>query len=393
MRRILFLLFFISLSFSMFGASKMVIERSWTIHDGGGPVDFKGALVVNSSNQRVIMVEVSEGAELLKDQDGAMWLRYRGQTNETEVHVIGKAEVEVDYFADIGSDPPLPSGQEKPTQLTPYAGNISAQAHSLALQNSSLGTITNLVNWVNGAVTYDEDYWDLIKTSDEVFNERRGVCVQYTHLLISMARSLGFKTRYVSGYVHVIDWQPHSWAEIYVPEQGWISADPTLGQIGDLDSTHLALSYGGDQLSAYDLLLSKDSSSNLSVEDDVIMKSIGDGPKDASIGISFEPESYLVLVNVTNKGERYLVGSYSFEIPGMYGSSSSEALLLRPGSSQIRYYGLNYSLFNDSFSYTIPVSASFNDVWEEKAIGIGGDRPCLASAFLLMLLVYRRSST
>jgi hypothetical protein len=255
MRGTFFLLLFLSLSFAMFGQSKLAIERTWTI-TGDGPVDFKGALAVNDTNQHIVSFEITRGAETFTDPSGTLWVRYRGPVNESEMEVRGKAVVEVDYATNITSDQGPPSGQAKPSELTGYSAAISSQARSLADSNSSLTTIVKLVNWVNSAVRYDESYWDKIKNASEIFSERRGVCVQYTHLLISMARSLGFETRYVSGYVYTNDWQPHTWAQIKVPGNGWVSADATLGQVGDLDSTHLAVNFGDDQLSTYDVLLS-----------------------------------------------------------------------------------------------------------------------------------------
>ncbi len=387
MRPVFFLLLFLSLSFAMFSQSKLTIERTWTIVDGGGPVDFKGALAVNDSAQRITSFETSEGAETFTDESGALWIRYRGPTNGKELQVTGKATVEVDFIANITSDSKLPSGQAKPSELTGYDSHISSQAYDLADAESSLRTIVKLVNWVNSAVEYDDSYWDKIKNASEVFDERKGVCVQYTHLLISMARSLGFETRYVSGYVYINSWQPHTWAQIKVPGNGWISADATLGQVGDLDSTHLAISFGEDQLSTPDILLSKNTNSTLTVDDLLTKHSIGDASSHVNISTSLDSESYLVSVNITNTADTYSFGSYKFAAPDEYGISESAVVLLEPNKSQLRYYGLNYSLFNNSHSYTIPVSVQFNDVKQESLLQANGNSSCLPAAMLSMLLM------
>ncbi len=387
MRRIFLLLLFLSLSFAIFGQSKLTIERTWTINDGGGPIDFKGALAVNGSNQDIISFEISPGAETLTDESGTLWIRYRGPINQSELVVTGKATVEVDFMPNITYDSKLPQGQVKPSELTGYDYAISSQALSLAESNSSLTTIVKLVNWVNGAVKYDDSYWDKVKNASEVFSEKRGVCVQYTHLLISMARSLGFETRYVSGYVYVDGWQPHAWAEIEIPGNGWISADATLGQVGDLDSTHLAISSGGDQLSTSDVLLSQNTNSTLTVDDKLTKHSIGNDSDHINMTMSFEPESYLVSVNITNTEERYAFGAYSFSVPEEYGSSGTSVVILEPNGNQLRYHGLNYSLFNNSHTYSIPVSIHFNDLVEEKNVQAKGNSSCIPTALLLLILL------
>lgn len=387
MRRFLLLLFFISFSSAMYGQSTLTIERTWTIMDGGGPLDFRGALAMEGEHQEITFFEVSKGAETYADESGTLWVRYRGFNTKPEFTVSAKANVEVDFQPNITSDSALPTGQVGPSELTAYDSAIMSKAYSLADSNSSLRTLVNLVNWVNGAVEYDDSYWDKIKNASEVFDERRGVCVQYTHLLISMARSLGFETRYVNGYVYVDEWQPHSWAEIRIPGNGWVSADATLGQVGDLDSTHLAISSGDDQLSTPDILLSNNNNSALTVDDVITRHSISNDSSHVNISTSLDPASYLVSVNITNTAGTYSFGSYAFAVPREYGISENSVILLAPRSSALRYYGLNYSLFNNSHSYSIPVSVHFNDLREERILEAGGNPSCIMTALLSLLLM------
>ena len=74
----------------------------------------------------------------------------------------------------------------------------------------------------------------------------QGVCQDFAHLLLGAARKRGLPARYVSGYLvpersdnpnsaleEVIGGQAsHAWAEVYIPECGWMALDPTLGQAG-----------------------------------------------------------------------------------------------------------------------------------------------------------------
>lgn len=85
-----------------------------------------------------------------------------------------------------------------------------------------------------------------------------GVCQDFAHLLLGAARKRGLPARYVSGYLvpesaaspdaklqEVIGGSAsHAWAELYVPDTGWIGLDPTLGR--PLGLRHVRLAYGRD---------------------------------------------------------------------------------------------------------------------------------------------------
>ena len=61
--------------------------------------------------------------------------------------------------------------------------------------------------------------------------QRHGVCQDFTHLFIGIARALGIPARYVSGLVHPEDAgvrgasQTHAWCELLFPSVGWVALD------------------------------------------------------------------------------------------------------------------------------------------------------------------------
>jgi transglutaminase-like putative cysteine protease len=88
----------------------------------------------------------------------------------------------------------------------------------------------------------------------DVFRERRGVCQDFAHLQIACLRSLGLPARYVSGYLETsppndeprlvgVD-ASHAWVALYVPEIGWLDADPTNDRV-PVDR-HVTLAWGRD---------------------------------------------------------------------------------------------------------------------------------------------------
>ena len=79
---------------------------------------------------------------------------------------------------------------------------------------------------------YNRAVTNVYSAVDEVLALRAGVCQDFAHLLIAVARTMGVPARYVSGYIH----QPgdsgtttasHAWAEAWVPGRGWIGYDAT----------------------------------------------------------------------------------------------------------------------------------------------------------------------
>lgn len=359
MRAPAILLLLLSLSFAAnFGYSRITIERTWDITTNSS-FEFSGALVANDTNQKVLwLITEPEGLVSYADGNGTILLSYNGSNNTV---LKARAIVDVDYDTSLTSDPWVPGGMQDYTELTEPDTSIALQAQKLARGDSSLTTIKDLVNWVHGYIKYDIGYWGQVRSAQEVFLERRGVCVEYAHLLISLARSLGFETRYVSGYVFTDVWQPHAWAEIYVPQYGWLPADATFGQVGILDSTHLAIRKTDDQSASYDLLLAKDEFAQITVEDNVTSNFLSDDQKGVALTMGINEKSYVAEVTLSNQRPEYVFGAYSTIMPRGFGGEESTVLLLRPKETRRLYHAVNQSMLEDGLLYTIPVTASFND--------------------------------
>jgi transglutaminase-like putative cysteine protease len=64
---------------------------------------------------------------------------------------------------------------------------------------------------------------------DDVLERGKGVCQDFTHLMIALLRSFELPARYVSGYIHRPnkESQSHAWCEVWLPDLGWYGIDPT----------------------------------------------------------------------------------------------------------------------------------------------------------------------
>jgi transglutaminase-like putative cysteine protease len=85
---------------------------------------------------------------------------------------------------------------------------------------------------------------------DDLLTGGAGVCQDFTHLFLAVARHAGWPARYVSGYVgpredeDTVDGQSHAWAEVCGPNGRWLGIDPTYGvQAGQ---HHVRLAVGRD---------------------------------------------------------------------------------------------------------------------------------------------------
>ena len=80
--------------------------------------------------------------------------------------------------------------------------------------------------------TYDRAVTTVYSSVEEVLALRAGVCQDFAHLFIAVARAMGVPARYVSGYIHDSGSRgtttaSHAWGEAWVPGKGWIGYDAT----------------------------------------------------------------------------------------------------------------------------------------------------------------------
>jgi hypothetical protein len=390
----LLLLVLVSVGFSAFGPSSLMIERDWVIHANNGTnIDFQGALAMNDTHQQVIPMTLSPGLTAQPNASGSILVHYNGTMKGDMLLLNATATVDVDYGTSLAADPPLSGTNLSSTALTESDAGMVALAEQLSQQNSSLTTIKNLVNWVHSAVQYNTSYWGKTVSAEDTFRTREGVCVEYTQLLIALSRSLGFDTRYISGYVYSDGWQPHAWADIYVPGYGWLPADATFGQVGMLDGTHLAIAEGMNQASVYDAALRSNGNASLAVQDHVTEVYLSNDSRNVSVSINPDNSTYVVTVDIINNRPEYVFGSYQFLSDPAYGQQESDVLLLQPKEVLQRQYLLNQSDFQAGYTYTVPLYAAFNDAQDEKNLTISNPVPgsqvqpqsCALPAFLVLL--------
>lgn len=102
--------------------------------------------------------------------------------------------------------------------------------------------------------TFDPAATSLATPVAEVFRTRRGVCQDFSHLMLACLRSIGLACRYQSGYLLTRPPEgrerlvgadaSHAWIALYVPLVGWVELDPTNDCLPMQE--HVTLAWGRD---------------------------------------------------------------------------------------------------------------------------------------------------
>jgi transglutaminase-like putative cysteine protease len=121
-----------------------------------------------------------------------------------------------------------------------------------------IGFVQSLSNLIHQRFQYLPGATHVNSSITDSLSSGAGVCQDFAHLLLGAARMRGLPARYVSGYLvpvpaatpdskqeEVIGGQAsHAWAEVLIPDSGWIAFDPTLG--GPVGLRHVRIGYGRD---------------------------------------------------------------------------------------------------------------------------------------------------
>lgn len=136
-----------------------------------------------------------------------------------------------------------------------------------------------IMEWIHDEFTYETGVTSVNTHPEEVFAIRRGVCQDFTHVMIAMCRSIGIAARYASGYLyngrsdHLVGSQAsHAWCEVYLPGGGWIGFDPTNATLAD--ERYVKVAIGRDYNDVAPVVGSYVGSSQVHMEVDVSVRKL-----------------------------------------------------------------------------------------------------------------------
>ncbi len=131
---------------------------------------------------------------------------------------------------------------------------ITAYARK-SLAGSTTGTVMDLCNRIHRDFTYDGKATTVHTRASDAFRLKRGVCQDFSHIMIAGLRGLGIPAGYVSGFLRTIPpkGKPrlegadamHAWVKVWCGrDAGWQEFDPTNGIRASND--HITVGYGRD---------------------------------------------------------------------------------------------------------------------------------------------------
>jgi transglutaminase-like putative cysteine protease len=102
-----------------------------------------------------------------------------------------------------------------------------------------------LMNFVHGQLKYEPNSTTVHTHARDVLKDRRGVCQDFAHVMISLCRTLKIPALYVSGYLATeAASATHAWVEVLVPGVGWCPLDPTHNR--QTDGAYVKIAVGRD---------------------------------------------------------------------------------------------------------------------------------------------------
>jgi transglutaminase-like putative cysteine protease len=102
-------------------------------------------------------------------------------------------------------------------------------------QTDAMRLLDSLNQAVRKAIKYKRREEKGVQTPTQTLEKSAGSCRDMATLLMEACRSLAIASRFSSGYLdcpasHAGQASTHAWCEVYLPGQGWLGFDPTLGE-------------------------------------------------------------------------------------------------------------------------------------------------------------------
>ena len=146
-----------------------------------------------------------------------------------------------------------------PSAYVPYLPELAeiSKAAEAACDGTVAGFAQSASDFIHNNFVYQKGATHVNSSVRDSLALRAGVCQDFAHLLLGVVRMRGLPARYVSGYIvsgssepgnkqeEVIGGQAsHAWAEVFLPGNGWVGFDPTLGK--PIELRHIRVAYGRD---------------------------------------------------------------------------------------------------------------------------------------------------
>jgi transglutaminase-like putative cysteine protease len=118
------------------------------------------------------------------------------------------------------------------TYVTPE--QVNAVRQEIGPMANPLQYALAVMDYIHTHFAYEEESTTVKTRAQDAFALRKGVCQDFSHIMLGILHAEGIPARYVSGYLYVGedsalkgDAATHAWVEVMAPGIGWIGLDPT----------------------------------------------------------------------------------------------------------------------------------------------------------------------
>lgn len=227
-------------------------------------------LIVGSLSCQPMPAERSESVDFFANPFTA--ILFRSSHDDLVIRMQARVQVEplpltADFSADLSRlpaelsacwsvDPEAPHHFIGPSPLLPEVQEIADYARSQVAPGMTIRQIaTGICARIHRDFVYDAEATTVNTTAAEAFALKRGVCQDFTHVMIVALRSLGIPAGYVSGFLRTIPPAGkerlegadamHAWVRIWCgTTAGWLELDPTNNIPAGTD--HIVVGHGRD---------------------------------------------------------------------------------------------------------------------------------------------------
>lgn len=116
-----------------------------------------------------------------------------------------------------------------PTPFATFTAQISEIAAALSVRGNPYETALSIMRGVYGLLKYTKGATNVNTNAAEALALGKGVCQDFSHLMLAACRSQLLPARYVSGYLYNNGYSTatHAWVDVFISQFGWVSFDPT----------------------------------------------------------------------------------------------------------------------------------------------------------------------
>jgi transglutaminase-like putative cysteine protease len=181
-------------------------------------------------------------------------LRHRDETELDLSATPANLSLDLDEITDLG--PHSPHHFLRPSPRIPQVASITDFARAACADAATVReAVEALGRAIHAHMRFDADATEVDTPIAQAFAGQKGVCQDFSQIMISGLRGLGIPGAYVSGFLRTIPppGKPrlegadamHAWVRAWTgAEAGWCEYDPTKARFVDAD--HVTIGYGRD---------------------------------------------------------------------------------------------------------------------------------------------------